>query len=331
MAHPVQQQTAHKPRESIYVWDSEIQILTKLPYIESTQHRPSSMETAKLTLHSTASSPTSEPDLTLYDVAMSSYAQKVRTALRLKNLPFKLYTPPNLGSGQADADFASANPRMEVPALIDGNFKVFDSTAILMYLEDKYTNHTYPSLFPAGGDSPEMKAKARMIEEVCDTHYEAINWAYGEVNWFKRAEGSEADRLNKVVKEQTAQILEWLAEQLGDADFFSGEKVGYADICVAPMLNRSVVNGNGPEEGTPLQKWHERMGKVDAVKETWEEVREAAPRMAAMGPETWKKGAGRRREYRDHRLEFMIKNGAIGIVQQGLENDNIRFSWPQPR
>ena len=294
------------------------------------------METAKLTLHSEASSSSpssgSTPDLLLYDIALSSYAQKVRTALRLKNLPFKTYTPPNLGAGYADPDFSSANPRMEVPALKDGNFTVFDSTAILMYLEDKYTTSPqWPSLFPPGGDTPEMKAEARMIEEVCDTHYEAINWAGGEVTWFKRAEGVEAERLNKAIKEQTDQILSWLEEKLGDKDFFSGTKVGYADICVAPMLNRSVVIGTGPVEGSKLRKWHERMGRMEAVRETWREVEEAVPKMKGFGPEMWAKGNGPRREYRDHRLEFMVKNGALGIVQKGIEDGNIRFSWPHPR
>jgi hypothetical protein len=33
-----------------------------------------------------------------------------------------------------------------------------------------------------------------------------------------------------------------------------------------------------------------------------------------------------KREYRDHRLEWMIKSGGAEVVIQGLERDNIRFS-----
>jgi glutathione S-transferase len=133
----------------------------------------------------------SSPKLFLYDHPVSSYAQKVRMALRHKSLPFIKETPATLGSGQPDAAFSSANMRMEVPALIDGDFKIFDSTAILMYLEDAYPE---PSLFPAGS-TPQRKAEARIIEEVCDTHYEAVNWALGEIDSFKRAQGEEAERL----------------------------------------------------------------------------------------------------------------------------------------
>jgi glutathione S-transferase/RNA polymerase-associated protein len=32
-----------------------------------------------------------------------------------------------------------------------------------------------------------------------------------------------------------------------------------------------------------------------------------------------------KREYRDHRLEWMIKVGALEVVTKGLERDNIRF------
>ncbi len=37
---------------------------------------------------------------------------------------------------------------------------------------------------------------------------------------------------------------------------------------------------------------------------------------------------GRRREYRDHRLEWMIRSGGIEVVLAGLREDTIRFSWP---
>jgi glutathione S-transferase/RNA polymerase-associated protein len=35
-----------------------------------------------------------------------------------------------------------------------------------------------------------------------------------------------------------------------------------------------------------------------------------------------------RREYRDHRLEWMIKTGGLEIVRAGLEKNDIRFIEP---
>jgi glutathione S-transferase len=268
--------------------------------------------------------------LFLYDHPVSSYAQKVRMALRYKNLPFDKETPKILGSGRPNVAFSSANMRMEVPALVDGDFSIFESSAILMYLEDKFTDASHPSLFPSGS-TPQSKAEARMIEVVLDTHYEAINWALGEIDGFKRAEGAEANRLRAAAKEQTFQIQDWLTTKLGDKLFFSGTEPGYADFAVAPILNRSVINKNGPKEGSSLHKWYKRISMIPCVAETYAEVAEAVPQMAKLGASAFKKGSGQRREYRDHRLEFMIKNGAINIVQKGLEDDNIRFGWPRPK
>jgi hypothetical protein len=36
--------------------------------------------------------------------------------------------------------------------------------------------------------------------------------------------------------------------------------------------------------------------------------------------------SGFKREYRDHRLEWMIRAGGIDVVAQGLSNNNIRFN-----
>lgn len=36
----------------------------------------------------------------------------------------------------------------------------------------------------------------------------------------------------------------------------------------------------------------------------------------------------RRREYRDHRLEWMVKSGGIEVVLAGLRDGNIRFPRP---
>lgn len=246
-------------------------------------------------------------------------------ALRFKNIPFAQETPQNLGSGETNEAFYSANPRMEVPALIDGEFKIFDSTTIVMYLEDKFPE---PALLPK---DPRERAEARMLDDVCGTHYEGLNWAVGEITWFERATGDEATRLLENAKEQTQQIQEWLTTKLGSKDFFNGSTPGFADIAVAPVLNRSVHYGYGPPEGSPLQKWHARISELPFISETFAEMKEAAKMMASMGPSTWKPHGGRRREYRDHRLEWLIKNGGIDIVRKGLEDDNIRFSWPHPK
>lgn len=258
----------------------------------------------------------------LYDHPLSSYAQKVRIALREKRLPFEQVRPDDFGTGRTDTDFAAANPRREVPTLItDEGVPIFESTVIVDYLERIAPD---PALFPA---DPLRIAQARMIETICDAQYEAINWAWGEILWFRRAEGALADHLRAQARRDTETIQTWLAARLGAGQpWFNGATFGLADAAVAPVMNRSVYYGLGPPKGSRLATWHARVSARPAVAETFAEFGAAAARMADH-PDLYTTG-GRKREYRDHRLEWLIRSGGLTIVTNGLEADNIRFSWP---
>ena len=74
----------------------------------------------------------------VYDHPLSPYAQKVKIALLEKGVAFEAPLPEAIGIGGAAGDFVTTNPRAEVPALIDGDVRVFDSTIILEYIEDRW-------------------------------------------------------------------------------------------------------------------------------------------------------------------------------------------------
>src|SRR5262245_38448179 len=97
--------------------------------------------------------------LLLYDHPLSPYAQKCRIAMREKGIAFEARLPAAIGSGTGlEPAFVTANPRAEVPALVDGDLHVFDSTVILEYIEDRWPE---PPLRPV---SPADRARARMLE-----------------------------------------------------------------------------------------------------------------------------------------------------------------------
>jgi glutathione S-transferase len=256
----------------------------------------------------------------LYEHPLSSYAQKVKIALREKGLAFDVETPAGLGAGTAEGRFAAASPRNQVPALIDGDAQIFDSTIILEYLEDKYPS---PPLLPR---DPIARANARMIEDVCDTLYEAINWGLSEIRWFKRAEGEQAEKMKATAARQTADLQAWLAERLGTAPWFNGESFGWADLSVAPYLNRSFHYGLCAPKGSPLATWRQRIRERPSVAATFREFEAATERM---GDAAARVASGAiRREYRDHRLEWMMKSGGVQIVLDGMAKNTVRFTWP---
>lgn len=260
-------------------------------------------------------------NLVLYASAVSSYVQKVKIVLREKGIPFTVETPEDLANNKPSGPLRSANPRVEVPVLIDGDLQVFDSTIILEYLEEKWPT---PALLPK---DPAARARARMIEEICDTEYEAVNWGLAEVRWFKRAEGDLAQELEKQGKHHVETIQQWLTEKLGSSPWFGGDEFGWADAAVAPILNRSVTLGLGPPLDSPLAQWHTRLKERPSVAQTFEEFEKGLPGMQSM-VKAFEAGE-RKREYRSQRLEWMVKAGGLQVVEEGLKKDNIRFTWPQ--
>jgi glutathione S-transferase len=78
------------------------------------------------------------PPLELFWIAGSPFAWRVMLTLEAKQIP---YTPILLQGSQRDhkkPDFLALNPRGKVPTLRDGNFIVYESIAIMQYLEMKH-------------------------------------------------------------------------------------------------------------------------------------------------------------------------------------------------
>lgn len=103
----------------------------------------------------------------LYSFFNSSTSYRVRIALALKGLTYE-YLPVNIRVGQHHADeyVDGVNPSASVPALVDGDFALGQSLAILDYLDAR---HPEPRLLPAGGE-----LRARVLELAylmsCDMH-----------------------------------------------------------------------------------------------------------------------------------------------------------------
>jgi glutathione S-transferase len=250
----------------------------------------------------------------LYEHPLSPYAQKVKIALGEKGVPFETRLPDFLRG--EDPDFAAANPRLEVPALVDGPTRVFDSTIILEYLEDRWPG---PPLLPA---SPADRARVRMLEDLCDTYYEAINWAAMEIRVFRRATGEVAERLLARGTEQARGVNAWLERQLGDRSWFNGAAFGWGDLAVVPHVHAAAFTGTPPP--ARLAAWLERARARPSVASTFAAAEQSLAGFEVL-PQLVESGMFKR-EYRDHRLEWMVRSGGLEIVVEGLRRGNIRFS-----
>ncbi|MEX0758863.1 MAG: glutathione S-transferase N-terminal domain-containing protein, partial [Tistlia sp.] len=97
----------------------------------------------------------------LYSGPLSLFARKVEIALREKDLAFErvmVTFSQSEGYSPKHPDVLAANPKGQVPVLLDGDLTLFDSTVILEYLEDPYPA---PPLYPA---APAEPARCRLLE-----------------------------------------------------------------------------------------------------------------------------------------------------------------------
>jgi len=252
----------------------------------------------------------------LYEHPLSPFAQKVKIALYEKRIPFETAVPNFLGGG--DEEFAATNPRLEVPSLVDGDVMVFDSTIILEYLEDKWPQSP---LLPA---TPAERARVRMLEELCDTYYEAINWGIAEIRVFGRANGRLADQMLARAGEQIGKMNQRLERELGSREFFNGGSFGWGDLSVYPYVAGATGNGFPPRSESRLAAWLGRVSQRDSVSQCAAAALEALAGFQNLSPII---EAGLFiREYRDHRLEWMMRSGGQQIVLDGMAKGNIRFS-----
>jgi len=263
--------------------------------------------------------------VTVYDHPLSPYGQKVKIALLEKGVAFEAPLPGNIGSGNTAGEFARVSPRGEVPALVDGDVAVFDSTIILEYIEDRWPE---PPLLPA---TPAERARVRMLEEAMDTHFEAITWGMSEIRNFGRASGALADAMLGRGGEQLAGWYRWLEHELGDRTWFNGTSFGWGDLCVVPYVNGAVGFGHTPAPGSRLADWLTRANQRESVAACAKAAAAVGFGSAAVSLEAVRQAMEQglfKREYRDHRLEWMVKSGGIEIVQAGLAKGNLRFIDP---
>ncbi|MFW6092835.1 MAG: glutathione S-transferase family protein [Pseudomonadota bacterium] len=263
--------------------------------------------------------------VTVYDHPLSPYGQKVKIALLEKGVAFDTVLPDAMGSGNTPGRFNRVSPRGEVPALVDGDVAVFDSRVILEYIEDRWPE---PALLPQAAAD---RARVRMLEEAMDTHFEAITWGLSEIRNFGRATGELAGTMEARGGEQIGAWYRWLEARLGDAPWFNGERFGWGDLAVAPFVNGASGFGHPPPAASHLEAWLARANARDSVsrcaRAAAEVGRDGGGASLEAVRQAMEEGAFKR-EYRDHRLEWMVKTGGLSVVEEGLRKQNVRFIEP---
>jgi glutathione S-transferase len=150
--------------------------------------------------------------LTLYYGSGSQFSWRVQLALEHKHAAYEAKLISFSAGDHKTAEFAALNPRHKVPVLRDDDFVLFESAAIVEYLEERLADG--PRLFPS--DLRERAVARRLIREI-DTYLAEPEEELIEELFFKR-DAAEWDLAR--IERGRAALLEELAyfeRTLGDS------------------------------------------------------------------------------------------------------------------
>jgi glutathione S-transferase/RNA polymerase-associated protein len=120
----------------------------------------------------------------------------------------------------------------------------------------------------------------------------------------------------------------WLERELGGRPYFNGDAFGWGDASAYPFVAGAAGQGNAPPAGSKLAGWLARVLERPSVKRCISDIGALPPAGGGsvdMLVQLLASGMFKR-EYRDHRLEWMVRSGGVSIVLDGMQKNNIRFS-----
>jgi glutathione S-transferase len=195
----------------------------------------------------------------LYSGPLSLFSRKVEIALGEKGLAFEREMVPFTqakGYSPKHPAVLAANPKAQVPVLVDSDLTVFDSTVIAEYLEDAYPQ---PALFPR---EPKVRARCRLLElygdEVLLPQLRRMMFRTepphpdAAVQALREEEGRQADA-------ELRRLYGKLQDELGDREYFCAA-FSVADISLFMAVLWSLrLKGPRLDAHPKLAAWHARV------------------------------------------------------------------------
>jgi len=165
----------------------------------------------------------------LYWISGSPNAWRVMLAMEVKGLTYKSHRlDPGKGEHKTPEHLAM-NPHGKIPVLKDGNFVIYESIAIMAYLDRK---HPEPALF---GSTPQEAG------HIWQRTFEVMNYARepiedGVVRPLFRGQAETAGEDIKAAAVEADRALNWIDDILATSDYLAGDNLSAADISSMPIL-----------------------------------------------------------------------------------------------
>ena len=207
----------------------------------------------------------------IHTIPGSPYARAVFATLEEKGAPYKI--SPLQPGGQKSLPHLAMHPFGKMPALEKDGFVLYETQAILRYLDRILPN---PSLTPT---DPKAAARMDQLMNISDCYlFQGVsNVIVAQRVIFPAIFGLAPDEaVIAAAMPQAHVVFDELARMLGDQKFFAGDKISLADLSIAPQMDLFV---GIPEwdvltrRHTKIRNWLDAMNARPSMKATtWESV-----------------------------------------------------------
>ncbi len=191
----------------------------------------------------------------VYGATFSPYVRKVLAFAAEKGVQPEVRP---VGLGSTDEAFLAASPFRKMPAMVDGDFALADSSAIVAYLD---ALHPEPVLIPADARG---RGRVEWFDKLADT---MLSPAVGVIGFNRivapRFLGRESDEaaVRTALDATLPPILAYLDEQVAGREWLVGDGFTFADLTIASGLvnlhHAREPLADGPHE--KLAAWYERI------------------------------------------------------------------------
>jgi glutathione S-transferase len=197
--------------------------------------------------------------LKLYSHPLSTYSRRVRIALLEKGLHAELVELDMAHGAHRQPDYLALNPYGRVPTLDDDGFVLYESTAILEYLE---ATHPTPALVPS---DPRGRALVAMHVKLCDIQLARQTGIIIFPKRFLPRERWDETAMAQAKKEIEKQLA-IVERQLAGREWMVGDRYSLVEVCYTPFVEFFPLMEVTPPPA--VDAWARRMLDRPSARET---------------------------------------------------------------
>ncbi|MEH6360110.1 MAG: glutathione S-transferase family protein [Amylibacter sp.] len=206
-------------------------------------------------------------DPVIYGPAFSTFTRSLRLTLEEKGVPYRLEEINIMEGAHQAPEHLARHPFAKVPAFEHNDFKLYETAAILTYIDEAFEG---PSLRPA---EPREKARMAQVLSIISSyaHSACIRSCFTQrVIMPMLGENPDEDVIAEALPEATTSINA-LEAIIGSQKFLAGDKISLADLFVAPVYDyfSQIPEGKKALAGAPnLRRWWDAISQRDSVVKT---------------------------------------------------------------